>query len=741
MPKCAAIAAALALLISGVASGDITVDAGSDQSLVSLGPVTLTGGASGMTPLDYWMADGDGPTENKLLKYSSLSGVTPVGPLRNAGGTIFGFPGDVCRNGQGTVFGWDITFRQLYTLNDTTGICTPVGGPTSLQSMTCLAFDPTRNRLYGIDAATRRLSIFNQNDGSRSNVMTLPANMIGITGLAYDSVIDRLRVYDDAAESFYTIDPIAKTVSLAFTVADPGFYDELSNLNGRVYGCYRYLVGAIWYAQLREIDFNTQAIRDIGPPMVELSAHSLLVNSVPEDVLWTVDSGPGSVSFADAKSLASSATFSIAGDYILRLTVFASPPVFDTVLIRVGRPDCNGNSVPDEADIANETSADCDEDGVPDECQPDTDGDGRIDACDGCPNDPLKLAPGVCGCGVPDTDSDNDGTPDCNDLCPNDPLKLAPGACGCGTPDTDSDNDGTPDCNDSCPNDSLKTAPGACGCGVPDTDSDNDGTPDCNDLCPNDPLKLAPGACGCGTPDTDSDNDGTPDCNDSCPNDPLKLAPGACGCGTPDTDSDNDGTPDCNDSCPSDSLKTAPGACGCGVPDTDSDDDGTPDCNDLCPNDPNKTAPGSCGCGVVDGDSDGDSVPDCDDLCPGGDDRIDCNQNGIPDACDVTPDCNQNGRPDSCDIALGASLDCNHNGVPDECDIVGGTSLDANHDGVPDECGCVGDLNGDRVVDSADLGILLGAWQINAGGDLNGDNQTDSSDLGILLGAWQTTCP
>ncbi|HPF40066.1 MAG TPA: endonuclease [Phycisphaerae bacterium] len=84
---------------------------------------------------------------------------------------------------------------------------------------------------------------------------------------------------------------------------------------------------------------------------------------------------------------------------------------------------------------AGASAADCDANDIPDDCQADGDGDGLIDACDGCPNDINKTAPGACGCGIADNDSDNDGTLDCNDLCPNDPDKIAPGACGCSTPD------------------------------------------------------------------------------------------------------------------------------------------------------------------------------------------------------------------------------------------------------------------------------------------------------------------
>jgi len=106
---------------------------------------------------------------------------------------------------------------------------------------------------------------------------------------------------------------------------------------------------------------------------------------------------------------------------------------------------------------------------------------------DGCPYDPDKTAPGLCGCGIPDiniNDSDGDGIRDCLDACPNDPNKTAAGVCGCGVPDTDSDHDGVADCLDACPNDPNKTAAGVCGCGVPDTDANNNGIADCIDNLP-----------------------------------------------------------------------------------------------------------------------------------------------------------------------------------------------------------------------------------------------------------------
>lgn len=56
---------------------------------------------------------------------------------------------------------------------------------------------------------------------------------------------------------------------------------------------------------------------------------------------------------------------------------------------------------------------------------------------------------------------------------------------------------------------------------------------------------------------------------------------------------------------------------------------------------------------------------------------------------------------------------------------------------------CPADLNGDGIVDGADLGALLGAWGPCSGScpaDLDGNGQVDGADLGALLGDWGN-CP
>lgn len=78
----------------------------------------------------------------------------------------------------------------------------------------------------------------------------------------------------------------------------------------------------------------------------------------------------------------------------------------------------------------------------------------------------------------------------------------------------------------------------------------------------------------------------------------------------------------------------------------------------------------------------------------------DCNGNGVPDECEQ--DCNENGVADECDIADCppddlTCRDCNANSVPDECEP------DCDGDGIPDACETITDTDGDGVDDCDDL--------------------------------------
>ncbi|MCH2160337.1 MAG: hypothetical protein MK085_00540 [Phycisphaerales bacterium] len=110
-------------------------------------------------------------------------------------------------------------------------------------------------------------------------------------------------------------------------------------------------------------------------------------------------------------------------------------------------------------------------------------------------------------------------------------------------------------------------------------------------------------------------------------------------------------------------------------------------CSDCLQNDCNQN-------GIDDSeDISGGGSEDCDGNGQPDECQIDCNDNGVIDACEDFEDCNGNGVPDECDT------DCNNDGIPDDCDAEGVEDCDGN--GVPDECDP--DCNGNGIPDGCDL--------------------------------------
>jgi hypothetical protein len=100
-------------------------------------------------------------------------------------------------------------------------------------------------------------------------------------------------------------------------------------------------------------------------------------------------------------------------------------------------------------------------------------------------------------------------------------------------------------------------------------------------------------------------------------------------------------------------------------------------------------------------------------VISGGAPGTDCNENDVPDPCDIScaptgcaiagcgqsNDCNTNGIPDECE-----EPDCNGNSIPDECELDGN---DCNTNGIPDDCELAGnDCNGNQVPDDCDEATL-----------------------------------
>lgn len=135
----------------------------------------------------------------------------------------------------------------------------------------------------------------------------------------------------------------------------------------------------------------------------------------------------------------------------------------------------------------------------------------------------------------------------------------------------------------------------------------------------------------------------------------------------------------------------------------DCDPGSTCDDGDPCTtNDQYDTA---CNCAGTLLDTDGDGICDTEDKCPGYDDKLDADQDGIPDGCDDCSEtagtscddgdpCTTNDQYDAdCNCVGTLAADTDRDGIADSCDECPGHDdrIDSDEDGIPDGCdACVG---------------------------------------------------
>jgi len=379
----------------------VSVYAGVDQALNYPSAAQLSGSVGNRAPLEWWTGDGNNATENALLRWVEGSGLVGAAVVATASGTIFGWPSDWIDVG-GVIYGSDVALRQLYTVNPTTGLATPVhasGWSTTWSNVMSLAHDPVGDRLFAVDLYRKQLLRIQRTTGAISTVGSgTLAGYQQVKSLAYHQPSDTLYALDNYTKRLLLLNPTtgALTQSVLVQMAVNRQFEDIQFFGGELYGSYAGTVnGNLDFTQLARIDLATGAVTAVSSIVPDCSAHTCLVRSLPEPAAWSKTSGPGSVTFSDASALAPSATFSAPGVYVLALTVTsAGGPLVDTVTV----------------------------------------------IADGCPSDPNKVTAGACGCGVPDIDSDLDSVPDCLDNCPT----LANAAQG------DADADGVGDLCDNC---------------------------------------------------------------------------------------------------------------------------------------------------------------------------------------------------------------------------------------------------------------------------------------------------
>lgn len=308
------------------ARADVTPHAGEDLEVRLGAPLRLAGELEGQTPLDFWMADGNGDTENKLIHYHSEDGTTAVGPLRRLNGASMGWPGDLLGI-DGRIYGIDVGVRMVYILDEKTGLCLPVTAelPEQWKMIHSMAYDAEQHRIYAVDLVTGQLLRIERGSGE---VTPLAAPDLrgkrGVRSLAFEPELKLLFAADYESDRLFVIEPESgRTVDTMILPRDPTHrIEELQFLDGELYAMSGLLDGdRLVGAQLQRINLRTGFVTNLGPRFQDVSPHALLLNSVPEEHYWAQVGGPAVAEIELTRALDTAVSFPEPGRYEFELRV------------------------------------------------------------------------------------------------------------------------------------------------------------------------------------------------------------------------------------------------------------------------------------------------------------------------------------------------------------------------------------------------------------------------------------
>ena len=331
------VALGTSILLQQTPEQELRPDAGADRT-VGMGQfVQLEGELRGRSPLEWWVSDGNGATEDMVVCYHSEDGVTAFGPLRDTAGMVYHSPMDF-EFIRGRLFGSDVNRDRFYIADTESGIVTPVG-PLREHGIQGLAYDRMNGRLFGLEMRGDLYEINFANGAMRLiGRLEIPGAKPHFFSLAYDAASGRLYSVDQKGHRLVWIDPNTAELEIIGPIGDDVLWiDELTFHRGVMYASISVIVdGHMDHAQLVRVNkFNARTTR-VGPIIDGVSPHAMVILSVPEPAEWTVASAPAQVSFSDSTALDPVVTFSAPGRYELVLNALGRHgPVSDSVVIDV----------------------------------------------------------------------------------------------------------------------------------------------------------------------------------------------------------------------------------------------------------------------------------------------------------------------------------------------------------------------------------------------------------------------